>query len=134
MFGKTLAALGEFRKYFQLAFKFSFVFILFSGIWACFSCNFGMIFFNYPYKMWIWFKLTFHLRQFEVVNAASDQPLTAEEYDRVLNYLGELSKAKGIEDLWTKNQPEFQQITDDWKACAKKNRITRFLYVLRLHS
>ena len=55
----------------------------------------------------------------------ASEPLVADSYDCVINYLDEFSKEKGIVDL-TQKQSELREIVDAWKACAKLDTVPRF--------
>lgn len=53
----------------------------------------------------------------------------AKQHQCQIDYMGELSKAKGLEELWKQRQPKFQQILKDWKACSEASIMSRFEYV-----
>lgn len=42
----------------------------------------------------------------------------AEQFQCSVDYLGEISKANGLEELWSRTQPQLQLHLDSWKGCA----------------
>lgn len=53
----------------------------------------------------------------------------AKRHQCQIDYIAELSKAKGLEELWNQFQPKFQQNIENWKACAETGIMDRFEYV-----
>lgn len=57
----------------------------------------------------------------------------ADQFQCLADVLGDVSKANGMEDMWSKAQPKLQQRLDNWKGCASaENKIMVILYVLKM--
>lgn len=51
-----------------------------------------------------------------------------EQFQCIVNVLGDVSKANGLEELWSKSQPQFQLHIDNWKRCDNlENKVARIL-------
>lgn len=52
-----------------------------------------------------------------------------EQHKCQIDYIAELSKAKGLENFWNECQSGFQQNIYEWMACTEISTIARFGYV-----
>jgi len=51
-----------------------------------------------------------------------------EQFQCIVNVLGDVSKANGLEELWSKSQPQFQLHIDNWRRCDNlENKVARVL-------
>lgn len=51
-----------------------------------------------------------------------------EQFQCIVNVLGDVSKANGLEELWSKSQPQLQLHIDNWKRCDNlENKVARLL-------
>lgn len=56
---------------------------------------------------------------FETV-ADTFAPTLPEQFQCLADVLGDASKANGLEEMWTKAQPELQLHIDNWMKCAEE--------------
>lgn len=53
-----------------------------------------------------------------------------EQFQCLVDVVGDISKNNGLEELWSKNQPQLQQHLDSWKGCANVDgKLQQILYV-----
>lgn len=51
-----------------------------------------------------------------------------EQFQCIVNVLGDVSKANGLEELWSKSQPQMQLHIDNWRRCDNlENKVARLL-------
>lgn len=55
-------------------------------------------------------------------------PSFAEQFQCIADVLGEVSKANGLEEIWSRTQPQLQLHIDNMKGCA--NAGNKFLIIL----
>lgn len=53
-----------------------------------------------------------------------------EQFQCIVDAIGEASKANGLSDVWSKTQPKFKNHLDTWKQCDKAgSKLKIVLYV-----
>lgn len=53
-----------------------------------------------------------------------------EQFQCLVDVLGDVSTKNGLKELWSKSQPQLQHHIDNWKACKSvENKLQQYLYV-----
>lgn len=53
-----------------------------------------------------------------------------EQFQCLVDVVGDISKKNGLEELWSKSQPQLQQHLDSWRGCANvEGKFPQILYV-----
>lgn len=63
-------------------------------------------------------------------NGGCEEYWLTKQHQCQIDYIGELSEAQGMGELWNEYRLEFQQTIEAWKACVKSSILARFKYVV----